>query len=170
MSERRRFLRGLLAAGAGAVAAVPVVPALVALLDPARQRTVSGSGPCAYGPVKDLPVGVPRKVDVINERIDAWDRSEPQPIGAVWLVRREVARVDAYSAICPHLGCSVGFDERRKIFVCPCHVSAFALESGARLEGPSPRGLDPLPVDLREGVVHVTYKQFVQGITGRREL
>jgi menaquinol-cytochrome c reductase iron-sulfur subunit len=170
MPNRRKFLTTLSTAATGLLAVAVGGPAIVAWLDPARRITVKGSGPCAYGPLKELPLGVPRKVDVVNERIDAWDRSEAQPVGAVWLVRRDAGRLDAYSATCPHLGCSVGFDEQRKVFICPCHVSAFALADGVRLEGPSPRGLDPLPVEVREGIVHVTYKRFMQGVAARREL
>lgn len=108
-----------------------------------------------------------RKLDVVSTTTDAWDRSEARPIGAIWLVRREVGRVYAYSATCPHLGCPIDHDER--VFSCPCHVSALALADGERLEGPAPRGLDPLPVEVKDGRVFVTFKEFIIGIASRRE-
>src|SRR5262249_27169690 len=121
------------------------------------------------GKLSELPVGVPKKLDVITERADAWDRSDPKPIGSVWLVRRDNGKVDCYSGTCPHLGCPIGFDGKKGTFVCPCHDSAFALEDGARLKGPSPRGLDPLAVEIKGEEVEVTYKQYVQAIPGRKE-
>jgi len=169
-TERRSFVKVVFGVLSGALAAVFGVPITIAFLDPSGRRTVRGGGGAAkMGKLADLSVGVPKKLDVITERTDAWDRSDPNPIGSVWLVKRDDGRVDAYSGTCPHLGCPVGFDAKKRVFACPCHDSAFALEDGARLEGPSPRGLDPLPVAVEGEEVEVTYKQFVQGIPSRRE-
>lgn len=155
---------------AAVVAAVVGVPLTLAFIDPSRRRTVKGGGgPSELGKLDDLPIGRPEKRDVVSERVDAWDRSDPKPVGAVWLVRRDAQRVDAYSIVCPHLGCPIAFDSAKRVFACPCHESAFAVEDGHRLKGPAPRGLDPLPVEIREGKVFVTYKQFIQGIVSRRE-
>jgi Rieske Fe-S protein len=167
---RRTFLKVAFGLLSGLMATVVGGPILVAFFDPMRRKTVAGGEGSAapYGKVEDLPVGVPAKVNVVSARSDAWDRSTPKPIGAIWLVRRE-ARVDAYSVVCPHLGCPVGYDADKKVFACPCHESAFSVADGARLKGPSPRGLDPLPVEIKDGTVHVTYKRFIQGVSERRE-
>lgn len=169
-TPRRGFLKTVFVVLSGALAAVITAPIMVAFLDPVRRRTVKGGGGAMrVAKVSDLPVGVPRRLDVIEARSDAWDRSDPKPIGAVWLVCRDGGRVDAYSGTCPHLGCAVGFNPNTREFVCPCHDSAFALEDGQRLKGPSPRGLDPLPVKVKDGEVEIEFKQFVQGISSRRE-
>lgn len=168
-TPRRSFLKTVFAVISGALVAAIGGPIVVAFLDPVRRRTVKGGGTMRVGKVADLPVGVPRRVDVIEARSDAWDRSDPKPIGAVWLVCRDRGHVDAYSGTCPHLGCAIGFNATTNQFVCPCHDSAFALADGERLKGPSPRGLDPLPVAVKDGEVEVEFKQFVQGISSRRE-
>lgn len=167
---RRRAVKLVFALSAAGIATLVGVPVIAAFLSPARKRTVSGPGePLDFGKVSDLPVGVPQKLDVVAELRDAWDRFDPRPIGAIWLLRRDDDTVAAFSAVCPHLGCSVGFDAGQQVFACPCHASAFGKDDGAWIAGPSPRGLDPLPVELVEGRVRVTYRQFVQGVPERRE-
>jgi menaquinol-cytochrome c reductase iron-sulfur subunit len=167
---RRRFFELVFGTLSAVLAAAIGIPIVAAFLHPSRRRIVTGvGGASGFGSTYDLPIGVPQKRDVISARTDAWDRTDAKPIGAIWLVRRDVARVDAYSIVCPHLGCPIGYDEGKRHFTCPCHESAFALEDGRRLAGPSPRGLDPLPVEVRDGQVLVTYKQFIQGISSRRE-
>ena len=60
------------------------------------------------------------------------------------------------SAVCPHEGCEVLWDSQRNRFACPCHESYFAAD-GARLNGPSPRGLDALPSRVQDGKLQVQY-------------
>jgi Rieske Fe-S protein len=58
------------------------------------------------------------------------------------------------SAICPHEGCEVAWEQSRNRFSCPCHESYFAAD-GSRISGPSPRGLDPLPTRVEDGKLQV---------------
>lgn len=60
------------------------------------------------------------------------------------------------SAICPHEGCEVLWEQERNQFSCPCHESYFAAD-GTRLSGPSPRDLDPLPTRVQDGKLQVQY-------------
>ena len=60
------------------------------------------------------------------------------------------------SAICPHEGCEVAWDQNSNRFSCPCHESYFAAD-GARISGPSPRGLDPLPMRVQDDQIQVQY-------------
>lgn len=60
------------------------------------------------------------------------------------------------SAICPHEGCEVMWEPNQNRFTCPCHESYFAAD-GSRISGPSPRGLDPLPMRVQDGKVQVQY-------------
>ena len=59
--------------------------------------------------------------------------------------------------------------EKSRVFACPCHESAFAIADGARLKGPSARGLDPLPIEAKDGKILLTWKRFIPGLRSRRE-
>ena len=60
------------------------------------------------------------------------------------------------SAICPHEGCEVAWDQASNRFSCPCHESYFAAD-GARISGPATRGLDPLPMRIQDGKLQCQY-------------
>ena len=60
------------------------------------------------------------------------------------------------SAICPHEGCEVAWDQGSNRFSCPCHESYFAAD-GARISGPATRGLDPLPMRVQDGKLQCQY-------------
>jgi Rieske Fe-S protein len=67
-----------------------------------------------------------------------------------------------FSSICPHLGCRFAWDTAANRFICPCHGSQFGPE-GAKLAGPAPRGLDPLPFREHDGAAQVTWIQYKSG-------
>ena len=52
----------------------------------------------------------------------------------------------AYNAVCPHMGCTVGYSSTNKIIVCPCHGSEFEVSNGDVIVGPAPHGLTKLKV------------------------
>jgi cytochrome b6-f complex iron-sulfur subunit len=56
----------------------------------------------------------------------------------------------ALSQKCPHLGCKVPFCNSSGRFECPCHGSIFDI-AGEWIEGPSPRGMDRYPLEMRGG-------------------
>ncbi len=61
----------------------------------------------------------------------------------------------ALSEKCTHLGCRVPYCESSNRFECPCHGSVFN-RAGEVLSGPSPRGLDRHPIEIREdGLVYI---------------
>jgi cytochrome b6-f complex iron-sulfur subunit len=50
----------------------------------------------------------------------------------------------SFSTVCPHLGCIVIWDEKKKRFICPCHDAVFD-EAGKVLKGPAkPYNLLPM--------------------------
>ncbi len=67
-----------------------------------------------------------------------------------------------FSSICPHLGCRYAWDSGANRFICPCHGSQFSIV-GAKLAGPTPRGLDPLPFRDQNGKAQVTWIQYKSG-------
>jgi glycine/D-amino acid oxidase-like deaminating enzyme/nitrite reductase/ring-hydroxylating ferredoxin subunit len=52
--------------------------------------------------------------------------------------------IQAYTAICPHMGCVVQWNNEEKTFDCPCHGSRFTKE-GVVINGPSTANLERIP-------------------------
>ncbi len=65
------------------------------------------------------------------------------------VVQPVLGQFDAYDAVCPHAGCTVGYDAAGHVLACPCHGSQFQVASGAVLAGPAPRGL--MKINLTRG-------------------
>jgi len=72
------------------------------------------------------------------------DSVTPVPQLKAWILRDE-AGLYALSALCTHLGCTVG--ETETSFECPCHGSRFNLH-GATLQGPASKPLEHLDLSL----------------------
>lgn len=156
------MLAGVLATGLGLVVGIPA--ALVASWPTRAPRRSDGA--VDVGELARLPDGVPVRVPIrVVRQIDAWTAFTDVTLGAAWLVRQGDA-VRALSTVCPHAGCSVDWERDKSCFACPCHGSAFA-KDGARTDGPSPRGMDPLEVEIKSGRVLVTYRRFRQGVGDR---
>jgi Rieske Fe-S protein len=64
-------------------------------------------------------------------------------IKKVAVYRDEGGALHEHSAICTHLGCVVGWNEKEKSWDCPCHGSRFHREDGHVLNGPAISGLAP---------------------------
>ena len=78
--------------------------------------------------------------------------------------------VQACNAVCPHLGCMVGYQESQTRFYCPCHQSAFQPDGKLIPPSAAARGLDSLEVRLEAGDagggqrVLVKFQNFRSGI------
>jgi Rieske Fe-S protein len=163
--DRRGFFKQAAAVVLGAVTAlVPLVAGLVTLLDPLR-RKAGAAGFVHVTSLSALPEdGSPRRFPVIADRSDAWNKFPQVPIGAVYLQRRGVL-VHALNVTCPHAGCPVEFRPASGVFLCPCHDSKFKVDGAlANTSSPSPRGMDTLDVELRNGTeVWVKFQNFEAG-------
>jgi Rieske Fe-S protein len=160
MADRRGFLKIIGGALLSALGAALAVPAAIFYTAPARQRRKAEAA-VDVGALDRLAEGVPVRVPVIvPRRLDAWTAFTDVVLGAAWLVRKG-AEIKAFSTACPHAGCSVDWDGKH--FACPCHGSTFSTD-GVRTDGPSPRDLDTLDVEVKEGRVLVAYKRFRQGV------
>jgi ubiquinol-cytochrome c reductase iron-sulfur subunit len=72
----------------------------------------------------------------------------PAPAREDWSPEDHVA----YSQLCTHAACTVGLyqEESQRLF-CPCHQSAFdVLEQARPVQGPAPRPLPQLPLEVDE--------------------
>ena len=164
---RRRFLRIASAISAAISGILLGIPAARVFFAPVfRRRTASGWTKVAQADLVDIDV--PVKVDFVVPANDAW--IETRTLRTVWLHTDDGETFTAMSGTCTHLGCSVMFDKQRDKFVCPCHRGVFDRKTGAVLDGPPPRGLDPLPVRVVDGSVQVMLKQFRTGVSDRIEV
>jgi len=164
--NRRGFLKRACAGIIGAVLGiVPIGAGLNFWLNPLRRKAVD-SGRVRVTALEALPDdGIPRKFQVVASKVDAWNKFTDIPVGAVYLRRLKEGRVEAFNAVCPHAGCFVNFKPERGVYSCPCHESTFnvtgQIENPA---SPSPRGLDSLEVEVREGKeVWVKFQNFQAG-------
>lgn len=169
--DRRKFLKVATCALGGGVGLVAAVPALRLITDPGGKITVTTpTEPLDLGPLETFRVGGdPRRVDVIAPVVkDGWTSARNVVLGAAWIRRTAETKVEAFSAVCPHLGCAIGWEKAQSggHFLCPCHDSTFAI-SGERQTGPSERGLDPLPVKLENGRLRLTWVRYRAGGTSR---
>src|SRR5882672_2978217 len=167
--ERRSFLKWAIHGLGVLFAAILGVPAVAYLID-ARNRPARPSQFKTVARLSELTEGVPHQAVIQEARFDAWTLHPNDVIGRVWLIRRDKETVDAYTTICPHLGCSVNFEENNRLFICPCHGGTFDIHC-QRIErpgftNPAPRGMDRLecrrdPAD--PDLIQVRYENFRQG-------
>jgi cytochrome b6-f complex iron-sulfur subunit len=61
-------------------------------------------------------------------------------------------RIRAFSGICTHESCELGWNQRQQMIRCPCHGSAFDTSGQVKL-GPAERALEEFPVSVRSGKV-----------------
>lgn len=74
--------------------------------------------------------------------------------GRFFLARLSDGGFIAISLRCTHLGCSINWEEDKKLFICPCHASSFNI-NGDVLNPPAPKALDYYPVIIENGIVKV---------------
>ena len=72
--------------------------------------------------LNEIKPGEGKTIKLDNERLAAY--------------RDEVGTIHAVSAICPHMGCVVHWNQAEKSWDCPCHGSRFSID-GTVLEGPA---------------------------------
>lgn len=106
----------------------------------------------------------PKRKEGKGEKIFIAGKVSDFKVGEVIYFRKErifVERLDegfiAFSAVCTHLRCIVKWNEVKKIFECPCHGAKFN-KNGEVLEGPPPRPLDLLKLQIVEGKLVVDFK------------
>jgi glycine/D-amino acid oxidase-like deaminating enzyme/nitrite reductase/ring-hydroxylating ferredoxin subunit len=51
-------------------------------------------------------------------------------------------KLNLYSAVCTHLGCTIVWNNSEKSFDCPCHGSRFSATTGNTINGPANKKLD----------------------------
>jgi Rieske Fe-S protein len=106
--------------------------------------TAAGSAPAGSGQiarVSDVPVG------------SVFAFQDPQG-GPAFLLQPTAGTFLAYSGICTHNGCTVGYDEGAAEFACPCHGARFEAATGDVVQGPAQRPLTKIAVAEADGVIN----------------
>ncbi len=165
-APRRNFIAAMGAMVAAGLAGVaPVLAGVATLLDPLR-RTQEDQGMVMVTKLPVLPADdIPRKFTVSADRVDAWTTYQNTPVGAVYLRRSADGELSCLNVVCPHAGCFVNIAPGATHFACPCHRSRFALDGSIDdPASPSPRAMDALEVELRNGdEVWVRFQNFQPG-------
>ena len=174
-SRRTLFTRAAHVAGASLTAALAIGP-LGVVLDPLLRDSKANDEPEGWstvGAAERFTVGeTPRRVILKEDVQDAWLKRAGVPVGSVLVQRTAADAFKVLSAVCPHLGCSVAYQEAKKGFLCPCHNSRFDV-AGERVEpsdgssNPAPRGLDPLEWRLQDGQLQVRWVRYKTGVADR---
>jgi quinol---cytochrome c reductase iron-sulfur subunit, bacillus type len=161
---RRSFLGVLLGVASAFVGALLGVPVLRYIFYPLTAKSDDSlwtdAGPAGEASSGQAPL---RRVLDLKQR-DGWRETASQPV--IYMIKTG-DKVKVLSAICPHLGCTVGWDAGRNAFVCPCHGGVFSPD-GTYVSGPPPRGLDALDTKVSGGTLMVKYQYFRPDVASKQ--
>ena len=156
MSRRRAFgwIFGVGSAVVGVLLAIPLVRmAVYPVFSKSGENEWTDAGSASsYG---SLQTPVRRVIQI--RTADGWQHSISEKV--VYITKSPDGKLVVFSAVCPHLGCEISWSPQKDEFLCPCHGSIFA-PGGARIAGPSPRGMDSLPARVANGRLMIRYEYF----------
>ena len=144
---------GRLAGGTAGQAGTPSLPPAAASVQTATAGPGRSSAPksgrvpsgTAIGPAADVPVG------------QAASFQDPATGDPSIVIQPRSGQFVAFDAVCPHAGCTVGYDPTAKVIFCPCHGSQFNANTGAVEVGPAATGLTKLAIaEGSNGQLYVT--------------
>jgi len=141
-TRRRAFIARLTKLFFGIFSLISIVSAFK-LKPGAPERVVS---------LEAMPVRVASMAELMQKGYVAFNlRGRP---GILLLVGEEIR---AFDATCTHMGCPVSGKSlnTKGVLECPCHGSTFDPATGERISGPAPRGLTPLPFEVRGEEVYI---------------
>ena len=72
------------------------------------------------------------------------------------LVRVGETKYVAYSQKCTHLSCAVIYSSKNRRLECPCHEGYFSIEDGHVIQGPPPRPLPRVELEMAGGELIAT--------------
>jgi Rieske Fe-S protein len=150
---RRKILLWIPAAVFASIGATVFATAYRFLRPRAGEVGVAGGGDAWVAAADVSEVGrssAPLRCEVVIEHRAGW--STAPRAHAVFVLPGQGGRV--VSAVCPHEGCEVVWEEGRGQFLCPCHDSSFDA-AGARLAGPARAGLAEIPSRVNAGRLEV---------------
>ncbi len=125
----------------------------------ATAQTLAGGGKGSGGPSQGSArvAGVPKgavKLGPANKlpKGQAATYADPASGSPDILIRESNGNLKAFSAVCTHAGCTVGYDGSQ--IYCPCHGAQYNAETGEVVGGPAPSGLTPKKVVETGGQIY----------------
>lgn len=161
-TSRRRFLSRVTLGIGGVIGAALAYPLARYVWFPVGRKTVTSAAEPIDAIAADalVPGAPPVRVTLTADAIrDGWSSVTDVALGAAYVRKTEAGEIECLSSTCPHLGCAIELDDQAEVFRCPCHRSAFALD-GDKISGPSKRGLDPLPYEVVDGRIKITFVRY----------
>ncbi len=138
--SRRRFVRLLLGWSIVSTLAMLVAP-VIGFLIPSRQAAGGGGGRLLVGSTDDIGPGRSKVVALGSKPV---------------IVLNGPQGVKAFSAVCTHLGCIVGYDAAKSPdIVSPCHDGHFNAVNGTVISGPPPAPLKEYRVAVEKDKVYL---------------
>ena len=146
LTNRRHLLQAAFVGGLSVAGAVLLKPfasggdtGATPAATPSPSETTSTSGKPSgkkVATVAELPIGKSKQVKTRGGEL-------------AYVVHLANDSFVAYSAVCTHQGCTVGYSESNKEFDCPCHGARFDARDNAKvIGGPAPRPLKQLTVTV----------------------
>jgi len=164
---RRSFLMAMFAISGSVVGALLAIPLFRFATFPLR-KAESETAWSDVGLATDFAsLTAPVAKTITLERRDAWQTTSSQTAVYVLPAKDGVLRV--LSPVCPHLGCSVQWQDAQNKFICPCHSGSFTAD-GVRIAGPPPRSMDALEAKVEGGTLKVRYQYFRQLVSDKKPL
>jgi menaquinol-cytochrome c reductase iron-sulfur subunit len=159
VAARRSFLRTLLVSVGGLVSATLAFPLVRFATFPLRARGDETSW-SDVGKIDEFAsLAEPAVRTITVERTDGWRSSAVQ--NGVYVVPGESGKLRVLSSVCPHLGCSLRWVDKKDRFICPCHGGTFT-KAGVHVAGPPLRAMDELESKVEDGVLKVRFEYFRQ--------
>jgi menaquinol-cytochrome c reductase iron-sulfur subunit len=164
LNNRRSFLGALVGVGSVFVGGLLSVPLVRFALFPLIRRTTElRSSPVgAMSEFSALTEPVMRTIQI--EQLDGWRKTISEK--AVYVTTNKDGQLRVLTSVCPHLGCTVPWNKDKNQFICPCHGATFTKE-GARVSGPSLRGIDTLETSVQDGQLLVRFQYFRQLVSDK---
>jgi thiosulfate dehydrogenase [quinone] large subunit len=112
----------------------------------------NANSPSTTAPTSGVEISSTSAISV-GDALAFTDQTQGIP---AFCVHKSADEFVAFSAICTHAGCTVGFDRSATEFVCPCHGSVYNALTGAVIQGPAPLPLPAISVKVVDGTIYAT--------------
>lgn len=142
--------------GVGRAVAATAESAATAAGDAPAARTAQpvGAGTAAATKARPARAKIAKAASVPVGGVKAF--TDPNTHEPAYLLQPRAGTFLAYSGVCTHQGCTVGFDLGSDQFACPCHGARFDAATGDVVRGPARKPLRKINVVVSNGVIYAS--------------